>query len=39
VDLALLWDANITWCFSKKRQMLTTYQTNNTGDNVRQLKS
>ena len=31
----LLWDANITpMLFSKKRQMLTTYQTNNTGDNV-----
>lgn len=31
----LLWDANITpMFFSKKRQMLTTYQTNNTGDNV-----
>jgi hypothetical protein len=31
----LLWDANITpMLFSKKRQMITTYQTNNTGDNV-----
>jgi hypothetical protein len=31
----LLWDANITpMLFSKKRQMLSTYQTNNTGDNV-----
>ena len=31
----LLWDANVTpMLFSKKRQMLTTYQTNNTGDNV-----
>jgi hypothetical protein len=31
----LLWDANITpMLFSKKRQMLTTYQTTNTGDNV-----
>ena len=31
----LLWDVNITpMIFSKKRQMLTTYQANNTGDNV-----
>ena len=31
----LLWDVNITpMLFTKKRQMLTTYQTNNTGDNV-----
>ena len=31
----LLWDANITpMLFTKKKQMLTTYQTNNTGDNV-----
>ena len=31
----LLWDANITpMLFTKKKQMLTTYQANNTGDNV-----
>lgn len=31
----LLWDANLTpMLFTKKKQMLTTYQTNNTGDNV-----
>lgn len=31
----LLWDANITpMLFTKKRQFLTTYQANNTGDNV-----
>ena len=31
----LLWDANITpILFTKKKQMLTTYQANNTGDNV-----
>lgn len=31
----LLWDVNITpMLFTKKRQMLTTYQTNNMGENV-----
>jgi len=31
----LLWDANVTpMLFSKKRQMLSSYQTNNTGNNV-----
>ena len=31
----LLWDANITpMLFTKKKQMLITYQANNTGDNV-----
>ena len=31
----LLWDANITpMLFTKKKQMLATYQANNTGDNV-----
>jgi len=31
----LLWDVNVTpMLFSKKRQMLSSYQTNNTGDNV-----
>lgn len=31
----LLWDANLTpMLFSKKRQMLSSYQTNNIGDNV-----
>ena len=31
----LLWDANITpMLFSKKRQMLSSYQTNNTGNDV-----
>tara|TARA_R110002049_G_scaffold161575_2_gene327170 strand:- start:564 stop:3191 length:2628 start_codon:yes stop_codon:yes gene_type:complete len=31
----LLWDINLTpMLFSKKRQMLSSYQTNNTGDNV-----
>ncbi len=31
----LLWDVNITpMLFSKKGQMITTYQANNTGDNV-----
>ena len=31
----LLWDANITpMLFTKKKQMLTTYQANNTGENV-----
>ncbi|MDI9365743.1 MAG: hypothetical protein QM541_12385 [Flavobacterium sp.] len=31
----LLWEANITpMLFTKKKQMLTTYQANNTGDNV-----
>jgi len=37
----LLWDANITpMLFSKKRQMLSSYQTNNTGNNVaKQLKT
>lgn len=37
----LLWDANITpMLFSKKRQMLTSYQSNNTGNNVaKQLKA
>ena len=31
----LLWDVNVTpMLFTKKRQMLSTYQTNNTGDNV-----
>jgi hypothetical protein len=31
----LLWDANSTpMLFTKKRQMLTTYQANNTGENV-----
>lgn len=31
----LLWDANITpMLFTKKKQMLTTYQANNTGDNI-----
>jgi hypothetical protein len=37
----LLWDTNVTpMLFSKKRQMLTSYQTNNTGNNVvKQLKT
>lgn len=31
----LLWDVNTTpMLFTKKRQMLTTYQTNNTGENI-----
>ncbi|MBG6110816.1 hypothetical protein H4V97_002160 [Flavobacterium sp. CG_23.5] len=31
----LLWDVNVTpMLFTKKRQMLSTYQTNNMGDNV-----
>ncbi len=31
----LLWETNITpMLFTKKRQMITTYQANNTGDNV-----
>lgn len=31
----LLWDVNVTpMLFSKKRQMLTSYQSNNTGNNV-----
>ena len=31
----LLWDVNVTpMLFSKKRQMLSSYQTNNTGNNV-----
>mgnify|MGYP003450473791 CR=1 FL=1 len=31
----LLWDANITpMLFTKKKQMLTTYQANNTSDNI-----
>ena len=36
----LLWDVNVTpMLFSKKRQMLSSYQTNNTGNNVaKQLK-
>ncbi len=37
----LLWDFNLTpMLFSKKRQMLSSYQTNNTGNNVaKQLKT